>query len=270
MGSIDIFTFTLAVAGALTLCLLFIGIILSLSERSHRRKRAQQLKLLWEEPSGIRWPTRSQIPATSPSVGESFAAPPAPEVPVAPEVPSVPEVSAPPEAFAPPVAAPEPDPPAAPVVEALPPTPAVEEPPAAPPSAAPVQISPGNDKRAATIAFGALQFDAQGSVVTPDPVTPPAPVKEATPADHVLYLDPDFELSEIKRILRIWSLLPVDNSSSNVLGSWECDDGTTVELVPPGEEGFPALELRGPMSEDLAQFLPEDLPVHPLLPTELV
>lgn len=79
----------------------------------------------------------------------------------------------------------------------------------------------------------------------------------------VLYLDPEFELSEVGRVLQIWQMLPEqDNLQSNQIGRWKGEDGTLVELFF-ADGSYPYMELNGPMAADLAEFLPQDLPVFP-------
>lgn len=104
----------------------------------------------------------------------------------------------------------------------------------------------------------------------------PSPVRAAETNEHmifpeqfslgeqILYLDPDFDLSEVKRILQIWQILPEDENAlpKNQLGRWKGDDGTLVELYSASSDNFPYLELRGPMAGDLAEFLPQDLPIR--------
>ncbi|MEM1007450.1 MAG: hypothetical protein AAGJ35_00465 [Myxococcota bacterium] len=96
-----------------------------------------------------------------------------------------------------------------------------------------------------------------------EPVAFPHPDLRDRSMSKILYLDPEFELSEVKRVLRIWQMTPesFDDLLPNQMGRWSCADGTMVELMI-GDNGFPFLELTGPMANDLASFLPQDLPIR--------
>lgn len=88
------------------------------------------------------------------------------------------------------------------------------------------------------------------------------------PADHVLYLARDFDLSEVQRVLDLWQMAPhTDTEESqeaeNLLGRWTSQDGTLIEVLHD-KDGTPCIEIRGPMAEELAEFLPQDLPVFPI------
>ncbi len=86
--------------------------------------------------------------------------------------------------------------------------------------------------------------------------------KDRAPADQVLYLVRDFEFSEVKRVLNLWQMSYEDATKGNILGRWVSEDGTLVEVVSD-QDGAPCIEIRGPMADELAEFLPQDLPVYP-------
>lgn len=104
-------------------------------------------------------------------------------------------------------------------------------------------------------------------VVEAEEAAPEAPVVESLPpADHVLYLDPDVDLSEIKRVFNIWQMTFDDAELPNgQRAHWVAPDSTTIDFFGVSE-GFPYLEIRGPMASELAEFLPQDLPIHVELP----
>lgn len=104
-------------------------------------------------------------------------------------------------------------------------------------------------------------------VVEAEEAAPEAPVVESLPpADHVLYLDPDVDLSEIKRVFNIWQMTFDDAELPNgQRAHWIAPDSTTIDFFEVSE-GFPYLEIRGPMASELAEFLPQDLPIHVELP----
>ncbi len=100
----------------------------------------------------------------------------------------------------------------------------------------------------------------------PEPVPEPEPVVELGPADKTLYLAHDFEFSEIQRVFRIWHMIPVEEDNAhNILGRWSIEGGTTVDVISD-KDGSPCIEIRGPMADELAEFLPKDLPVYPTQP----
>lgn len=84
------------------------------------------------------------------------------------------------------------------------------------------------------------------------------------PADQVLYLARDFDLSEVKRVFDIWKMNYDEQAhDTHILGRWSGQDGTLVEVLHD-KDGSPCIEIRGPMADELAEFLPQDLPVYPL------
>lgn len=236
----NLFTLSLMVAGGIVLILAVIGLIIAISERGAKKKRAAYLRSLWESPSGLSWSPPGIIP--------------------------MPELTTPPS-------------------QALISTQALDH---AVPSE-PVAPTPTAEETDATLAYDANEDAAlqqlrqqaaaeeaasldttQAMDGTPDfmeSVPEETPIPEAVealpPADRILYLDPEFELAEIKRILRIWSMLPDEDFEQSQL--WQSDDGTTVKLLTETDKGYPCLELRGDMAEDLAEYLPEDLPIIPTL-----
>lgn len=87
---------------------------------------------------------------------------------------------------------------------------------------------------------------------------------EQPPADHVLYLSGDFSPEKVKKILEEkWNLKnsPSPQKFPGLLDQWKDPEGTQLLLFQT-EEGKLYLELNGPQSKDLAQFLTYDLPVE--------
>lgn len=166
--------------------------------------------------------------------------------------------------LAPPMPEPLPEPPPAPVVEVPAPAPT----PAPAPVAAvraPVEVPEAPQTPLPTIddhQHEELQSATTAPVVEPEEDIP-APVPARDPADQLLHLDPEYELSEVKRVLRIWQMTLNEDRVYNELASWSAQDGTQIDLVE-SDEGQPILEIRGPMAQELAEFLPQDLPVHPV------
>jgi hypothetical protein len=87
-----------------------------------------------------------------------------------------------------------------------------------------------------------------------------------SPADQILYLAQDFDISEIKRILRLWKMNFEYEDSDRILARWRSEDGTEIEIFDNEEQGSPYMEIRGPMADELAEYLPQDLPVFPKEP----
>ena len=85
---------------------------------------------------------------------------------------------------------------------------------------------------------------------------------EREPADQVLYLVHDFEFQEVERVLALWQMNH-EGAPEGTLGRWVNEDGTLVEVLHD-KDGSPVIEIRGPMADELAEFLPQDLPVYPV------
>jgi len=99
------------------------------------------------------------------------------------------------------------------------------------------------------------------AVAEPEPVPVEA---EAPPVDQVVYLDPDLDKIELERVMITWEMMPESDEFPRRPGlqsRWRSSDGTTIDFFER-QSGYPYLEIRGPMADDLAEFLPDDLPVH--------
>ncbi|MCB9639542.1 MAG: hypothetical protein H6728_02870 [Myxococcales bacterium] len=253
----DAFLFTVIIAGGIVLTVALLALVISLVESGGRRKRMRQLLELREGPSALRLPKPPPVPTRS-------------------VTPQLPALEIPLEAKAPPKRiTPQPEAPLA-----------VEEPPSAPPT------MPDNTSEAGELLgmFGDQHDNSLSALTSPGqrltpitsaveptldeprhdvglPVSAPIPVSPQElggDSKQILYLDPDFELAEVKRVLRIWQMTPAtaDNMPANQMGRWLCEDGTLVELLV-GDKGYPYLDIRGPMAHDLARYLPQDLPIRP-------
>ncbi len=91
----------------------------------------------------------------------------------------------------------------------------------------------------------------------------PPSVEQRPPAEHVLYLTSDFSEEKVKSVLEEkWKLqyLPPNPNIRGLLAQWSAPEGTVIQLFRD-DEGKLFLEINGPQSDDLAQFLTYDLPV---------
>lgn len=109
--------------------------------------------------------------------------------------------------------------------------------------------------------------EVQPSVVEEIPVAEEVPQSVAAlpEPDQTLYLDPEVELSDIKRVLNIWQMTFDENLEHGQIARWVASDGTLIDMFE-GTNGFPCFEIRGDMASELAEFLPQDLPIYPELP----
>ncbi len=271
----NLFHFALTISGIVIAIFFFIGLILVFFDSRHSKKRQARLQELFNSPSSLRW--------TSPQMERpSVTIPPLPSRPAtAPQPVETPETSAlPPQEELPSTESldgeersPIPE-----MTEELPSPPSKEEASSESldetfdlgysqdslPQPSPQEATIGDAQESptsfdTTLDFGSTPNDTLAS--SESQATEDSSAEEP-PADQILYLDPDFELSEVKRILRVWSLIPEGDPDKE--GRWTSEDGTSIRLKHPDEKGFPFLEIRGPMAEDLALYLPEDLPVHPM------
>ncbi len=275
----DAFLLTVMIAGGLVLAVALLAIVVSLVESSGRRKRLRQLQELREGPSALRLPKPPSAPPPRaftpqlPALEIPFDSPAPPSPRAAPAKPTE-EISS----FRPvssafddlPLSSVEAEPPAKPA--AFTPTTRSYSPkqtlsffPDDNDNSLSALTSPGQRatpiERAVEPTLDEPRHDFGLSASAPIPATPKALASESK---SILYLDPDFELAEVKRVLRIWQMTPSasENLPPNQMGRWLCEDGTLVELLV-GEKGYPYLDIRGPMANDLARYLPQDLPIRP-------
>lgn len=254
----DAFLLTVIIAGGLVLAVALLAIIVSLVESSGRRKRLRQLQELREGPSSLR------LPKPPPAPGRAFT----PQLPAL-DIPFDALASSAPRAVSSPPPAEEP---------LLTQAPAFNIPSE---SYAPEDtlgfFPEQRDNSLSALTSPGQRLTPIGGAVEPTldeprhdlgvPATSPiamSPKTLAGDSKSILYLDPDFELAEVKRVLRIWQMTPStsENLPPNQMGRWLCEDGTLVELLV-GEKGYPYLDIRGPMASDLARYLPQDLPIRP-------